>query len=119
MKTSMLVVKAFGGSKRMVIGEVDLPIMVGPHTFMTIFQVMNINPSYSCLPGRPWIHVAGIVTSTLHQLLKFIVRDKLIIMEDEEDMFISHLSSFKYIEADGETLEIPFQALEIAAVIRK
>lgn len=31
-------------------------------------------------------------------------------------MFVSHLSSFRYIEADRETLEIPFQALEIAAV---
>lgn len=34
-------------------------------------------------------------------------------------MFISHLSSFIYIEADGETLEIPFQALEIIAIIRR
>ena len=34
-------------------------------------------------------------------------------------MFVSHLSSFRYIEADGETLEIPFQSLEIAAVSRR
>lgn len=33
-------------------------------------------------------------------------------------MFVSHLFSFRYLEADGETLEIPFQALEIAPVIR-
>lgn len=34
-------------------------------------------------------------------------------------MFVSHLSSFIYIEMDGETLEIPFQSLEIAAVSRR
>lgn len=51
MKNSMLVIKAFDGLKRMVIGEVDLPIMVGPYTFMTTFLVMEINPSYSCLLG--------------------------------------------------------------------
>lgn len=45
--------------------------------------------------------------------------DKVIIVEGEEDMFVSHLSSFRYIEADEETLEIPFQALEIAVVSRR
>lgn len=34
-------------------------------------------------------------------------------------MFISYLWSFRYIEEDGETLEITFQALEIAAVTRR
>lgn len=51
MKASTLVVKAFDGSKRMVIGEVNLPRIVGPNTFMVTFQVMDINPSYSCLIG--------------------------------------------------------------------
>lgn len=119
MKAGTLMVKAFDGSKRMVIGEVDLPIIVRPHTFMVTFQVIDINPSYSCLIGRPWIHVAGVVTSILHQRLKFIINDKLMIVEGEEDMFVSHLSLFRYIEADEETLEIPFQALEIAAVNRR
>lgn len=51
MKASTLVVRAFDGSKRMVIREVDLPIMVEPHTFLITFQVMDINLSYSCLLG--------------------------------------------------------------------
>lgn len=119
MKASTLVVKAFDGSKRMVIGEVDLPIMMGPCTFLITFQVTDINPSYSFILGRPWIHTAGVVTSILHQRLMFIIDDKLIIIEGEEDMFTSYLSSFRYIEADGETFEIPFQALEIAAVSRR
>lgn len=111
MKASTLVAKAFNGSNRMVIGKVDLPITVGPHTFMVTFQVMDINPSYSCLIVRPWIHAAGSVISTLPQKLKFIIDDKLIIVEGDEYIFISHFSSFRYIEADGETLEIPFQGL--------
>lgn len=77
---------------------------------------MEINPSYSFLLGKPWIHVTGAVTSTLHQRLKFIVGDKPIIVEGEEDMFISYISSFRYIKVDGEILEIPFYALEIASV---
>lgn len=53
MKTSTLIAKAFDDSKKTVIREVDLSIMVGPHTFMTTFKVMDINPSYSYLLGWP------------------------------------------------------------------
>jgi hypothetical protein len=67
LKPSALVVKAFDGSRRTVVGEVELPMQIGPHVFPINFQVMDINPAYSCLLGRPWIHAAGAVTSTLHQ----------------------------------------------------
>ncbi|XP_050896008.1 uncharacterized protein LOC127102703 [Lathyrus oleraceus] len=114
MKPSALVVKAFDGSRRTVIGEVELPILIGPHVFSINFQVMDINPAYCCLLGRPWIHAAGAVTSTLHQKMKFVVDNQLIIISGEEDFMVSHLSSFRYIEADEDALETSFQALEIA-----
>ncbi|KAI5415991.1 hypothetical protein KIW84_041145 [Lathyrus oleraceus] len=75
---------------------------------------MDINPAYSCLLGRPWIHAAGAVTSTLHQKMKFVVDGKLVIVSGEEDFIISQLSSFRYIEADEDALETSFQALEIS-----
>ncbi|XP_050909925.1 uncharacterized protein LOC127123778 [Lathyrus oleraceus] len=114
MKPSALVVKAFDGSRRTVIGEVELPILIGPHVFPINFQVMDINPAYSCLLGHPWIHVAGAVTSTLHQKMKFVVDNQLIIISGEEDFVVSHISSFRYNEADEDALETSFQALEIA-----
>ncbi|GAU52036.1 hypothetical protein TSUD_418760, partial [Trifolium subterraneum] len=117
MRPSSMVVKAFDGSRRTVVGEVDLPILIGPQLFTITFQVMDINPTYSCLLGRPWIHDAGAVTSTLHQKLKFITGDKMILVSGQEDMMVSHLSSFRYIEADEEAAEVPFQALEIASVM--
>ena len=45
---------------------------IGPETFLITFQVMDIDASYSCLLGRPWIHEADAVTSTLHQKMKFV-----------------------------------------------
>ena len=66
LKPSDIVVRAFDGSKRMVHGEVDLPIKVGSQNFNSTFYVMDIRPAYSCLLGYPWIHGAGAVTSTLH-----------------------------------------------------
>ncbi|WJX67858.1 hypothetical protein P8452_52291 [Trifolium repens] len=116
LRPSSLIVKAFDGSRRAVMGEVDLPILIGPQIFNITFQIMDINPAYSCLLGRPWIHAAGAVTSTLHQKLKFITGDNMIVVSGQEDLMVSHLSSFRYIEADEEVIEVPFQALEIARV---
>ncbi|KAI5424531.1 hypothetical protein KIW84_030637 [Lathyrus oleraceus] len=63
MRQSGVVVKAFDGSRKTVIGEVDLPIKIGPSDFQITFQVMDIHPSYSCLLGRPWIHEQGLFKS--------------------------------------------------------
>lgn len=95
MKPNTLIVKAFDGSRQAVIGEVYLPIKIGLTIFTITFQVMDIHPRYSCLLERPWIHSAGAITSTLHQKLKFITYDKMIMIVGEEDILVSHLTSFK------------------------
>ena len=89
MRAHALVVRAFDTSRRQVIEEVDLPIQVGPHLFTITFQVMDINPTYSCLQGRPWIYATGAVTSTLHQTLKFMFEDKLVIVCGKDDLIVS------------------------------
>ena len=89
---------------------------MGPYTFQIVFQVMDILSAYSCLLGRSWIHTAVVVPSTLHQKLKFIVDDKLIIVSGEEDLLVSGLSPTPYIEVAEEALETSFQALEIVSI---
>jgi len=74
---------------------------------------MDILPAYSCLLGRPWIHTAGVVPSTLHQKLKFIIDDKLIVVSGEEDLLVCGPAPTPYIDAAEEALETSFQALEI------
>ncbi|KAA0054041.1 uncharacterized protein E6C27_scaffold318G001050 [Cucumis melo var. makuwa] len=82
IKSSTMVVKAFDGSRREVI-------------------------------GRPWIHSAGVVPSTLHQKLKFIVGSKLICVMGEEDFLITKPVSTPYVEATEEALECSFRSFEI------
>jgi hypothetical protein len=101
LRPSGMIVKAFDGSRKSVIGDIGLPITVGPHEFQITFQVMNIQATYSCLLGRPWIHEAGAVTSTLHQKLKFVRDGKMVTVSGEEALLVSHLSAFSYISADG------------------
>ncbi|XP_058764798.1 uncharacterized protein LOC131638262 [Vicia villosa] len=107
IRPSELTVRAFEGSKRSVFGVVDLPIMIGPQLFTVTFFVMDIHPSYSCLLGRPWIHAAGAVTSTLHQKLKFATQGKIVTICGEEEHVVSHLASFRYIDVEGEVYETP------------
>ena len=61
-----MVVKAFDGTRREILGVIELPIQIGPCVFNVEFVIMDINPSYNCLLGRSWIHMAGVVPSTLH-----------------------------------------------------
>ena len=99
----------------MVHGEVDIPIKVGTEIFNSTFYVMDISPSYSCLLGRPWIHHVGVVTLTLHQMLKYPVQGKIITVHGKKKYMISHLNSFLYGELDGEFIETPFQHFEEVA----
>ncbi|GAU40248.1 hypothetical protein TSUD_219590 [Trifolium subterraneum] len=112
LRPSALIVKAFDGSRKSVIGEIYLPISVGLYEFQITFQVMDIRASYSCLLGRPWIHEAGAVTSTLHQKLKFVREGKLVIVNGEEALLVSHLSAFSYIGIDVED-GTAFQGLSV------
>lgn len=89
---------------------------IGPHIFFIIFYVMDIYPAYNFLLGRPWIHSAGTITSTLHQRLKFMIRSKLVMVEGEENIMVSHLASFRYVEVGGEIHETTFQAFKVVNV---
>ncbi|KAK4737223.1 hypothetical protein R3W88_000920 [Solanum pinnatisectum] len=71
IQTWQMNVRAFDGSQRGTIGEITLDMLIGPATFPITFQVLDIPSSYNLLLGRPWIHMAGAVPSTLHQCLKF------------------------------------------------
>ncbi|RDX83104.1 hypothetical protein CR513_36020, partial [Mucuna pruriens] len=84
LRASSVVVRAFDNSKRDVMGEITLLVYVGPTLFDIVFQVMDICPAYSCLLGRPWIHMVGAVPSSLHQRVKFIADHQLVSVMGEE-----------------------------------
>ena len=89
MKPSTMIVRAFDGSKREVMGEIELRVQVGPCVFQITFQVMDTLPAYNCLLGRPWIHTTGVVPSTLHQKLKYGMGDKMVTISGEEEFLVS------------------------------
>jgi len=63
-------VRAYDGTRRKVAGLITLTIATGPLERQATFQIVDIDASFNMLLGRPWIHAAKAVTSTLHQKSK-------------------------------------------------
>ena len=80
-------VKAYDSTKREVMGTLMIDLQIGPATFSTLFQVLRIPASFNLLLGRPWIHVAGAIPSSLHQKVKFIHDGQVIIVRSTRDIF--------------------------------
>ncbi|XP_058005236.1 uncharacterized protein LOC131180938 [Hevea brasiliensis] len=113
IRQSAMVVRAFDDTKREVLGDIDLPLQIGACTFNITFQVMDIEPAYTMLLGRPWIHSANAVPSTLHQRIKYIICGKIIAVRGEEAMLVTKPQSVPYVETTERSLESSFQALEL------
>ena len=112
MRHTRTVVRAFDGTRREVIGEIEIEMQIGPCTFTVEFQVMDISPSYNCLLRRPWIHIAGAVPSTLHQKIKFVTERQLVCVSAEEDMIAATSLRASYVEIDEKVMECSFRSLE-------
>ncbi|XP_016676582.1 uncharacterized protein [Gossypium hirsutum] len=104
--------RAFDGTERKVMERIDIPLMIGPNTCEVDFLVMDIKPSYNYLLGRPWIHSAGAVPSSLHQKLKLVADGRLVTINAEEDIIATVTSDAPYVEANEEAIECSFHSLE-------
>ncbi|XWS11637.1 hypothetical protein CRYUN_Cryun37aG0015900 [Craigia yunnanensis] len=82
-------------------------------TFNIYFQVMDINPSYNCLLGRPWMHIARAISLTLHRKVKFVMEEQLINMAAEEDVITTLIISNPYIKIDENAVKCSFQSIEV------
>jgi hypothetical protein len=100
MKPSTMMARAYDGSPRPIIGTIEVELYVGPQMFLVTLQVMDIHHSYSMLLGRPWIHAAGAVASSLHQCLKYIMNGMLVTVKAEETVSMIKNVAVPIIEAD-------------------
>jgi len=116
IQESEMIIRAFDGTRREVCGTVVLLLKIGPSLFSVEFQVMDIDPAYTMLLGRPWIHDAKVVPSTLHQRVKYISNGRLVTVKGDKELIISKPSAMPYIEAAEEVPGISFQSFEVGAI---
>ena len=65
-------VRAYDSTWREIMGTLEIKLLIGLATSVTMFQVLRIPTSFNLLLGRPWIHQAGAIPFSLHQKVKFI-----------------------------------------------
>ena len=59
-------VHTYDSTRREVMGTLEIELLIGPATFVAVFQVLRILTSFNLLLSRPWIHRAGVIPSSLH-----------------------------------------------------
>ena len=52
-------------------GQIRLPVQTGTDVVEVDFIVVDAFSPYTTIMGRPWLHFLGVVSSTLHQKLKY------------------------------------------------
>ena len=70
-------------------GTLEIELLIGLTSFVTVFQVLRIPTSFNLLLGRPWIHRVGAIPSSLHQKVKFIHDGQVVVVQSMGNMFIS------------------------------
>ncbi|WJZ86752.1 hypothetical protein VitviT2T_006181 [Vitis vinifera] len=70
-------------------GTLEIELLIGLTSFVTVFQVLRIPTSFNLLLGRPWIHRVRAISSSLHQKVKFIHDGQVVVVQSMGNMFIS------------------------------
>ena len=53
-------------------GQIRLPVQTGSETVEVDFIVVDAYSPYTAIVARPWLHILGAVSSTLHQKVKYL-----------------------------------------------
>ena len=94
-------------------GTLEIELLIGPATFVAVFQVLRIPTSFNLLLGRPWIHRAEAIPSSLHQNVKFIHDGWVIVVQFVGDMLISAEPVLEISHADDDIFLIGFTFDEV------
>ena len=97
-----MVVKAFDGTKREVMGNIKLLSQARPCTFNLEFIVMDMTDA---------------IPLTHHQKVKFVVGESLITVAVEEDMVAMTIVTTPYVEVKEDATKCSFKSFEVATAI--
>ncbi|XP_077242451.1 uncharacterized protein LOC143882962 [Tasmannia lanceolata] len=110
---------AYDGTRRDVVGTLATEIQIGGGMFEIEFQVLDIKPSFNLLLGRPWLHKYGVVPSSLHQKLKFIKGNRVVMVRGDPDLEVGQISQELIIPAaleKNEDVSLTGFSLEVTAI---
>lgn len=93
-----------------------LKVLAGPCAFEMPFVVVDIPTVFNLVLGHPWIHIAGAISSSLHQKVKFISGNKLITVMVEEDIPMPASIVVPFIDTQQTDSASKYHSFEFASV---
>ncbi|XP_070039979.1 uncharacterized protein [Nicotiana tomentosiformis] len=87
-------------------------LKIGPVEFTMEFQVLDVAVSYNLLLGRPWIHAAKEILSSLHQMVKFEWDRQEIVVHGDENLSAYNDTIVPFIEVEDDKGPWVYQTFE-------
>ncbi|XP_070012837.1 uncharacterized protein [Nicotiana sylvestris] len=109
-------VRGFDGGGKDSVGDIVLELTIGPVEFTMEFQVLDVAVSYNLLLGRPWIHAAKAVPSTLHQMDKFEWDRQEIIVHGEDNLCVPSDAIVPFIEFEDDKETWVYQVFDTVSI---
>ncbi|XP_070044909.1 uncharacterized protein [Nicotiana tomentosiformis] len=91
-------------------------LKIGPVEFTMEFQVLDVAVSYNLLLGRPWIHAAKAIPSSLHQMVKFEWDRQEIVVHGDENLSAYNDIIVPFIEVEDDKGTWVYQTFETVSV---
>ncbi|XP_075105025.1 LOW QUALITY PROTEIN: uncharacterized protein LOC107765109 [Nicotiana tabacum] len=98
------------------VGDIMLNLSIGPVEFTMEFQVLDVAASYNLLLGRPWIHAAKAIPSSLHQMVKFEWDRQEIVVHGDENLSAYNDTIVPFIEVEDDKGPWVYQMFETVSV---
>jgi len=109
-------VQGFDGRGKDSVGDIVLELTIGPVEITMKFQVLDVAILYNLLLGRPWIHAAKAVPSTLHQMVKFEWDRQEIVVHGEDNLCVLNGAIVPFIEVDNDKGPWVYQVFDTVSV---
>ncbi|XP_070048920.1 uncharacterized protein [Nicotiana tomentosiformis] len=109
-------VRGFDGGGKDSVGDIMLNLSIGPVEFTMEFQVLDVAASYNLLLGRPWIHAAKAIPSSLHQMVKFEWDRQEIVVHGDENLSAYNDTIIPFIEVEDDKGPWVYQMFETVSV---
>ena len=77
---------SFEGKMVVPKGQISLPVQTGSDVVEVDFIVVDAFFPYTAIMGRPWLHSLGVVSSTLHQKVKYPSRGQVLEIVGSQSM---------------------------------
>ena len=77
---------SFEGKMVVPKGQIRLPVQASTDVVEVDFIVVDAFSPYTAIMGRPWLHFLGVVSSTLHQKVKYPSKDQVLEIVGSQSM---------------------------------